>query len=224
MLNPLTRINQAATKLTEKAPEILGRVAQERDDALRRQVHDSRTAAILGICLGVAFLACFLTGLYSHYQQHPPLWLAIPPQPSWLYQVTQGVHVASGLASVPLLLAKLWTAYPRLFKWPPVEGVSHAIERLMLVPLVFGSLFMLFSGVANVARWYPWEFFFPAAHFHAAWITIGALSSTSGRRPGPPGARCGASRLHRPRLCPNVRKSASDDADSWPPSPRRSAW
>jgi DMSO/TMAO reductase YedYZ molybdopterin-dependent catalytic subunit len=26
-----------------------------------------------------------------------------------------------------------------------------------------------------VARWYPWEFFFPAAHYWASWITVGAL-------------------------------------------------
>jgi DMSO/TMAO reductase YedYZ molybdopterin-dependent catalytic subunit len=33
----------------------------------------------------------------------------------------------------------------------------------------------LFSGVANIGGWYPWLFFFPAGHFWAAWITIGAL-------------------------------------------------
>jgi DMSO/TMAO reductase YedYZ molybdopterin-dependent catalytic subunit len=75
--------------------------------------------------------------------------------------------------------------------------VAHALERLSLVPLVAGSLFVLFSGVANVARWYPWEFFFPAAHYWAAWITVGALIVHIGAkasvvraslmRPGPQG-------------------------------------
>jgi hypothetical protein len=34
---------------------------------------------------------------------------------------------------------------------------------------------MLFTGYLNVARWYPWEFFFPRAHYWVAWITVGAL-------------------------------------------------
>jgi hypothetical protein len=53
--------------------------------------------------------------------------------------------------------------------------VLHGVERLALLPLVGGSLFLLFSGVANVARCYPWTFYFPRAHFWAAWLTIGAL-------------------------------------------------
>jgi DMSO/TMAO reductase YedYZ molybdopterin-dependent catalytic subunit len=79
------------------------------------------------------------------------------------------------VASIPLLLAKLWTVYPHFTTWPPVRSVLHGVERLALLPLVGGSLFLLFSGVANVARWYPWTFFFPRAHFWAAWLTIGAL-------------------------------------------------
>ncbi|MBB5788551.1 molybdopterin-dependent oxidoreductase [Jiangella mangrovi] len=155
---------------------------EARDDALRRPVHDARTAAILGIALGVCFLVCFLTGLYSHLQQHPVGWLPIPPRPASLYRVTQGLHVATGFATVPLLLAKLWSVYPRLFRWPPVTGVAHALERLMLVPLVCGAVFLLFSGVANVSRWYPWGFYFPAAHYWVAWITVGALVAHVGAK------------------------------------------
>jgi len=58
---------------------------------------------------------------------------------------------------------------------PVVRNLPHALERLSLVPLVGGALFMLVSGVANIDLWYPWSFFFPAAHFWAAWITMGAL-------------------------------------------------
>jgi DMSO/TMAO reductase YedYZ molybdopterin-dependent catalytic subunit len=54
--------------------------------------------------------------------------------------------------------------------------VLHGVERLALLPLVGGGLFLLLSGTANVARWYPWTFFFPRAHFWAAWITMGALA------------------------------------------------
>ncbi|SDT14876.1 molybdopterin-dependent oxidoreductase [Jiangella sp. DSM 45060] len=157
-------------------------VATARDEALRQPVHDARTAAILGIVLGSCVLICFLTGLYSHLQQHPVGWLPIPPRPASLYRATQGLHVATGFATVPLLLAKLWSVYPRLFSWPPVTGVAHGLERLMLVPLTFGAVFMLFSGVANVSRWYPWGFYFPAAHYWVAWITVGALVAHVGAK------------------------------------------
>ena len=99
----------------------------------------------------------------------------MPPSPAGLYRITQGLHVATGIAAIPLLLAKLWSVYPRLFSWPPFRDPLHLIERLSLVVLVGGSLFMLFTGTANVERWYPWRFFFPAGHYWAAWITIGAL-------------------------------------------------
>ncbi|PZF85650.1 molybdopterin-binding protein [Jiangella anatolica] len=174
---------------------------------MRRPVHDARTAAILGIALGVCVLTCFLTGLYSHLQQHPVACLPIPPRPASLYRVTQGLHVATGYATVPLLLAKLWSVYPRLFRWPPVSGVAHAAERLLLVPLVCGAVFQLFSGVANVSRWYPWGFYFPAAHYWVAWITVGALVAHIGakgavvraalRRPGHPVAAAAPGTLGR---------------------------
>jgi hypothetical protein len=155
--------------------DALGSVRRRRDDALDRPAHDDRTAAVLGIALGVSFSVCFLTGLYSHLLQQPPTWIAVPPSPAGLYRITQGLHVATGVASIPLLLAKLWSVYPRLFSWPPFRDPLHLLERVALVVLVGGSLFMLFSGTANIERWYPWKFFFPAGHYWAAWITIGAL-------------------------------------------------
>jgi DMSO/TMAO reductase YedYZ molybdopterin-dependent catalytic subunit len=92
-----------------------------------------------------------------------------------LYRVTQGVHVATGLASIPLLLAKLWVVFPKLFAWPPFTSVAHLIERLAIFPLVAGGVFELFTGLADTHIWYPWPFNFRAAHYWVAWITIGAL-------------------------------------------------
>jgi DMSO/TMAO reductase YedYZ molybdopterin-dependent catalytic subunit len=138
-------------------------------------LHSERIATILGIALGVAFTTCFLTGLLSHLIQDPPTWFTWPSRPAGLYRVTQGIHVATGLASIPLLLAKLWTVFPKLFTWPPFRGLANVIERLMLVPLVGGSLFLLFTGLANINLWYPWPFNFRRAHYWVAWITIGAL-------------------------------------------------
>jgi DMSO/TMAO reductase YedYZ molybdopterin-dependent catalytic subunit len=147
-------------------------------------LHDPRTASWLGLALGVSFAVCFATGVLSHLIQQPPDWFDWPSRPAGLYRVTQGLHVATGIATIPLLLVKLWVVYPKLWAWPPVRSVAHALERLSLLPLVAGSLFLLFSGVANVARWYPWEFFFPAAHYWASWITVGALVLHIGAKVG----------------------------------------
>lgn len=146
-----------------------------RAGAFRSPLHSEKTAALLGIGLGVSFGICFVTGLISHWIQQPPSWFLWPSRPVNLYRVTQGLHVATGIAAVPLLLAKLWTVYPKLFTWPPVEGVAHALERISLLPLVGGAVFLLVSGLNNIVLWYPWEFFFPTAHYWASWITIGAM-------------------------------------------------
>lgn len=154
-----------------------------RDRTFPSPLHETRTASWLGIALGVTFTVCFLTGLYSHYQQQQSdaLFL-IPARPAGLYRFTQGLHVATGIASVPLLLAKLWTVLPSFYEWPPVRSIAHAVERLMLVPLVAGSLFLLFSGVGNIALWRPWRFDFTTGHYWAAWITIGALITHVGAK------------------------------------------
>jgi hypothetical protein len=144
--------------------------------------HDERTAALLGIALGASFVVCFVTGLYSHLAQHPASWFTLPASPGGLYRVTQGVHVATGIATIPLLLAKLWSVYPTLFQWPPFTSVAHAVERVSLVPLVAGALFLLFSGVANIDLWYPLPFFFPVAHYWVAWMTVGALVTHVGAK------------------------------------------
>jgi hypothetical protein len=143
-------------------------VTRDADD-----VRDARTAAWLGAALGIAFGVCFATGVWSHVAQNPPAWY--PPRPAGLYRITQGVHVVTGTAAIPLLVAKLWVVHRHLFARPPVRSALHAVERLALLPLVGGAVFQLLSGTANVARWYPWGFFFPKAHYWVAWITMGAL-------------------------------------------------
>ena len=151
------------------------RMGPFRAGAFPSPLHDERVAAILGVALGVAFTTCFATGVVSHLIQQPPGWFTWPARPAGLYRITQGLHVATGIAAVPLLLGKLWTVYPKLYAWPPVRDLGHALERLSLLFLVGGALFMLFSGVANIDQWYPWPFFFPAGHYWGAWVTIGAL-------------------------------------------------
>jgi len=137
--------------------------------------HDERVASRVGLWLAVSFSICFVTGLLSHLIQHPVWWFAWPARPVWLYRATQGTHVLSGIAAVPLLLVKLWTVYPRLFVQPPLKSAVHALERLSVLVLVSAALFELVSGLQNIAHWYPWGFSFPPAHYAVAWVTIGAL-------------------------------------------------
>lgn len=141
----------------------------------RSTLRDERIAAILGVSLGVAFSVCFATGLLSHLIQDPGGWFHWPARPAGLYRVTQGLHVITGIASIPLLLVKLWVVFPKLFEWPPVHSIAHAAERLALLPLVGGALLLLFTGVANVNIYRPWDFSFRAGHLAAAWVTMGAL-------------------------------------------------
>ncbi|MCC2277833.1 molybdopterin-dependent oxidoreductase [Streptomyces sp. ET3-23] len=144
---------------------------------LSGRLHDARTATAIGRWLGAALAVCFVTGLVSHYEQHPPAWLlnSLPSRPAWGYRLSQGLHVASGTAAVPLLLAKLWAVYPRLFVWPPLRSVRHALERLSVAVLVATALLELFTGLLNAAQWYPWPFSFVPVHFALAWVLTGSL-------------------------------------------------
>jgi DMSO/TMAO reductase YedYZ molybdopterin-dependent catalytic subunit len=148
----------------------------------RSALHDPRLAAALGIALGVTFSVCFVTGLISHVIQQPVDGFSWPTRPAGLYRITQGLHVATGTASIPLLLAKLWVVAPRLWARPAVESAAHLVERVMLLPLVGGGAFLLVSGLLNTFKWYPWGFFFPRAHYWAAWITIGGLVAHVGAK------------------------------------------
>lgn len=173
--------------------------AGERALGYRSELHDTRLAAALGVALGVAFTVCFVTGLISHVIQQPVSWFTWPARPAGLYRVTQGLHVATGTASIPLLLAKLWVVAPAFWSRPPVRSAAHGVERILLLPLVGGGVFLLLTGVINTFKWYPWGFFFPRAHYWAAWVMIGGLVAHIGAkaaltwdalrrgRPGDPG-------------------------------------
>lgn len=148
------------------------RVGPFKEEAFPSSLHSERIAAILGVALGIAFLTCFATGLLSHFAQQPTHlgFLSMPAAPSWLYRFTQGLHVASGTAAIALLIAKLWTVFPKLFSWPPIRDLGHLVERLSLIPLIAGSFFMLMSGLINTTSWAPWTFNFTVAHFWTSLI------------------------------------------------------
>ena len=142
------------------------------------RLRSAAVAARVGLWLGVAFGVCFLTGLVSHYAQLPHQPVPFPTSPAWGYRVTQGLHVISGSAAVPLLLVKLWTVYPRLFLRPPRrlrDMLVELAERGSIAVLVASAVFLLASGLVNMTAWYPWGFSFRSTHYALAWVAIGAL-------------------------------------------------
>jgi hypothetical protein len=149
-------------------------------DHFTSSLRSPAVAARVGVWLGVSFGICFLTGLVSHWAQLPRPAVPFPTSPSWGYQVTQGLHVTSGAAAVPLLLVKLWAVYPRLFERVDLRAgrrlVLVGLERASIAVLVSASLFQLATGLANAAQWYPWwTFSFRTAHYALAWVAMGAL-------------------------------------------------
>ncbi len=151
-----------------------------RPDDFSSRLRSPAVAARVGVWLGVSFGICFLTGLVSHWAQLPDPSVPFPTSPAWGYRLTQGLHVTTGCAAVPLLLVKLWAVYPRLFERVDLRAGRRvarvALERGSIGVLVAASVFQLATGLANAAQWYPWRAFsFRTTHYALAWVAIGAL-------------------------------------------------
>ncbi|ANH39336.1 TMAO/DMSO reductase [Nocardioides dokdonensis FR1436] len=152
------------------------RLPDERSFSTR--LRSAAVAARVGTVLGVCFALAFLTGLVSHYAQNPTQPVPFPTSPAWGYRLTQGLHIISGTAAVPLLLVKLWTVYPLLLARPSLRLRRLAVElaeRLSILLLVGAALFLLVTGLQNISHWYPWAFSFRSTHYAMAWIAIGSL-------------------------------------------------
>ena len=175
---PLALAGRAAWARSVRArlPQVRSpRIGPLRPGAFSPNLHDERTTSFVGVALGTCFFVAFVTGVFSHLLQHPPSWLPLLTRPVWVYRLTQGLHVATGLAAIPLFAAKLWTVYPKLFSWPPLRSLAHALERASIAVLVAGAAFELVTGLLNTVHWYAWQFPFTAAHYWVAWVTVGAL-------------------------------------------------
>lgn len=138
---------------------------------LRSTAVTARLGRVLGVCVAVLFV----TGLLSHYQYEPWSWLPEPASPVWGYRITQGVHVTVGTATIPLLLVKLWSVYPNLFRFPPVHSVKHAIERASVALLVSSALVQVTTGFLNTLDWYPFPWFFTTTHRFLAYVVMGSV-------------------------------------------------
>ncbi|TNC24232.1 hypothetical protein FG385_19375 [Amycolatopsis alkalitolerans] len=140
---------------------------------------------------GAVLLACLplvvITGLldyvaYGRGQSIPGDvgWLHLPifdwpARPSWLFRLTQGLHVGLGLVLVPVVLAKLWSVIPKLFAWPPARSLAQALERISLLLLVGSILFEIATGVLNIQYDYVFGFSFYTGHYLGAWVFIAAF-------------------------------------------------
>jgi DMSO/TMAO reductase YedYZ molybdopterin-dependent catalytic subunit len=142
--------------------------------------------SVFGLVLLLALPIITITGLLSYIAYAPQFgqaipadvgWLRLPlfawpTRPSWLYRLTQGIHVGLGLVIIPVVLAKLWSVIPRLFVWPPARSAAQLLERLSLVMLVGGILFEIITGVLNIQYDYIFGFSFYTAHYFGAWVFI----------------------------------------------------
>jgi DMSO/TMAO reductase YedYZ molybdopterin-dependent catalytic subunit len=146
---------------------------------------------VLGSALGPLIVVCALTGFLSQAAYNPDLghnsllpggglgvdlyFFSWPTSPSWIYALTQGLHVGCGLAAIPILLAKLWSVMPKLFEWPPIRSAAHALERASLALLVGGAVFVFGTGLLNIQVFYPWPFRFLTAHYYGAFVFLAAF-------------------------------------------------
>lgn len=160
-----------------------------RQDFWRSPLRGPWLSSLLGAALMPLIVTCAFTGYLSHAAYDPNLghnavnpggvdlyFFRWPTHPAWLYAVTQGLHVAAGVAAIPLLLAKLWAVIPKLFEWPPIRSIAHAIERLSLALLVGSGLFVLATGLLNIQLFYAWRFSFVPVHYYAAILFLAALA------------------------------------------------
>jgi DMSO/TMAO reductase YedYZ molybdopterin-dependent catalytic subunit len=161
-----------------------------RRESWRSPLRGPWLTSVLGAVLLAGLPIVAVTGLLSYAAYEPSLGrnnligdpglldfyvFSWPTSPSWLYALTQGLHVTVGIALVPIVLVKLWSAMPKLFEWPALRSPAHALERVSLALLVSSTLFQFATGILNAQLYYPWRFSFLAAHFYGAWVFLAAF-------------------------------------------------
>ncbi|MBM7471568.1 molybdopterin-dependent oxidoreductase [Subtercola frigoramans] len=144
--------------------------------AVAAPTRNPRLAVVIGRLLASAFLICFATGLYSHFLQEPLPWMHFATSPAQLYQFSQGLHITAGIACFPLILAKLYTVFPKLFETPAITGLGSVLERASIALFVGASLVEITIGLLNTYQFYPWPFGFREVHFALSFVIIGSLA------------------------------------------------
>jgi len=186
-LGDLVQESEDARKPPVPSPPSVGPF---RRDFWRSPLRGRWLTAFLGSTLLPFLVIAALTGFLSHAAYDPRLgsndltggfetnlyFFDWPTSPTWLYSLTQSLHLIAGFAAIPILLAKLWSVIPRLFERPVARSIAHSLERLSLLLLVGSSLFLFATGVINVQYWLPFGFPFLSAHYYAALVFVGALA------------------------------------------------
>jgi DMSO/TMAO reductase YedYZ molybdopterin-dependent catalytic subunit len=163
-----------------------GRLPAQFRSPFRSPLRGPWLTSVFGLVLLIAMPIVIITGLLSYIAYAPQFgqaipgdvgWLRLPgfawpTRPSWLYRLTQGLHVGLGLVIIPVVLAKLWSVIPRLFVWPPARSIAQLLERLSLLMLVGGVLFEIVTGVLNIQYDYIFGFSFYTGHYFGAWVFI----------------------------------------------------
>lgn len=145
--------------------------------------------SFLGTLLVPAIAIIALTGFIGHWAFHPqlggngtvgpaddiPVLFNFPTWwPAWGYALSQGTHVTLGLMTLPLVLTKLWSVMPKLFRRPVASSFAGALERISLLLLVASFLMEFATGILNINDYWPWSFNFNTVHYYGAWV-FGAL-------------------------------------------------
>ncbi|HZE01502.1 MAG TPA: molybdopterin-dependent oxidoreductase [Pseudonocardiaceae bacterium] len=196
MADPVDGAQTPAEQLSYGFPDGLWRGLErhpppglDRMRAWRSPLRGPWLTSVFGAVLLATLPLVILTGLLDYIAYGPQFgqafpgnvgWLHLPifdwpTHPSWLFRLTQGLHVGLGLVLIPVVLAKLWSVVPKLFSWPPARSVAQVLERLSLLLLVGSILFEIATGVLNIQYDYLFGFSFYTGHYYGAWVFTGAF-------------------------------------------------
>lgn len=178
-------IKEKVSNIPEKGPF--------RRDYWRSPLRGPWMASVMSLLLLIVIPIVFITGLIDHVAWNPDLGgtnnrtpdmglfgfllgIEWPTQPIWLYRLTEGIHVIFGLALLPLVLAKMWSIMPSLYKWPLADSLGHALERISLLFVIGGIFFQIFTGLFYIQNFIILNNAnFNQLHFYGSWIFIGGL-------------------------------------------------
>ena len=128
---------------------------------------------VLGIALGVTFTLCFATGLVASSSTRRLVPAGRRGRP--------GCTGSTRASTSPPASRRSRCCWPSSGSSSRSSSTGRRCDRSptrwsgCLLPLVGGSLFLLFTGLANINIYRPWHFSFRDGHYATAWIVIGAL-------------------------------------------------
>lgn len=178
-------IKQEIKNIPEKGPF--------RRDYWKSPLRGPWMASFMSLLLLIVIPIVFVTGLIDHIAWNPDLGgtnnrtpdmglfgfllgIEWPTRPIWLYRFTEGMHLIFGLALLPLVLGKMWSIMPSLYKWPPADSLGHALERISLLFVIGGVFFQIFTGLLYIQNLVIFNnVTFNQLHFYGSWIFVGGL-------------------------------------------------